>query len=172
MSAARRKGKWESVAGAERFATAAAFAGPFLTSFSRAPGRCRKTAESTPAAFLVRSLMRPPTARLHQRLMGQCGSVAPGVQNFDNRWAPRLTIARLDFNRWRQPAALPRLCHAPPSGLQAFEQAPREFRFTRRPVALLSREAPGELRGGHPAVQHQHVARAADAEHPALVCAV
>src|ERR1039458_9081707 len=33
------------------------------------------------------------------------------------------------------------------------------------------REAPGEFRGGDPAVQHQHVAGTADAEHPALVCA-
>src|ERR1039457_958756 len=144
MSAARRKGKWESVAGAERFATAAAFSPPPPPPppSGRAPGRCRKTADSTPAAFFVRSLMRLSTKRLHQRLMGQCGSVAPGVQDFDNRWAPRLTIARLDGNRWRQPAALPRLCHAPPSGLQAFEQAPREFRFTLRPVALLSRDEP------------------------------
>src|ERR1017187_8826762 len=34
------------------------------------------------------------------------------------------------------------------------------------------RETPGQLRGRHPTVQHEHVAGAADAQHPALVRAV
>jgi hypothetical protein len=53
--------------------------------------------------------------------MGQCGSVAAGMQDFDNRSASRGNIARLSFDRWRQPAAPTRLRYTPPSRLQAFE---------------------------------------------------
>ena len=64
-------------------------------------------------------------------------SVTRALQDLGNRLTPILGIARPDFSAWLQLAALPRLCNAPPSGLNPLVQAPREFRFNRRPKSIL-----------------------------------
>jgi hypothetical protein len=53
--------------------------------------------------------------------MVQCGSVAPGVQDFDNHSLRRLTIARYGIHRGRQPAPFPPLSYSPLPRLQAFQ---------------------------------------------------
>ena len=59
------------------------------------------------------------------------------LQDLGNRLTPILGIARPDFRPWLQLAARPRLCNASASGLNPLVQAPREFRYNRRPESIL-----------------------------------